>query len=70
MQICIGDTGAIIPDKADAYKCKVVSYNQDSEGNLSVNAVYSLENYDYNIHDGDDNIAKVIIEMENDYGCG
>ena len=51
-------------------KHSTVSSYDDRDGNLSANAVYSWENYDYNIHDDDDNIVKTIIEMETEYGCG
>ncbi len=53
----IGDTGALIPTE-DAYTYKLVSYYMDSEDNPVVNSVYLLENYDYNIHDDEPNMAQ------------
>ncbi len=61
----IGDSGALIPTD-DAKTYKLVSYYMDSEGNPVLNNVYKLENYDYNIHSGQPNIAELIIQLEED----
>lgn len=58
----IGDNGILIPDK-DNSNYKLVCYEDDSE-NLYITAVYKLENYDYNIHDGGLNIAQTIIDRK------
>lgn len=63
----IGDNGILIPDKNNYDSYKLVCYKGDSNA-PAVTAVYKLENYDYNIHDGSLNVAQTIIDaMEENY---
>ena len=61
----IGNNGILIPDENNSSNYKLVCYEGDS-ANPRVTAVYKLENYDYNIHDGSLNIAKTIIDRKRD----
>ena len=63
--LLIGDNGVMVQDKDDANKYKLVVY-EPMEENIDVEAVYLLENYDYNIHDDNENIAKNIVMWEKD----
>lgn len=58
-----GDNGVMVQDKDDANKYKLVVY-EPMEENIDVEAVYLLENYDYNIHDDNENILQNIVIWE------
>lgn len=58
----IGNNGILIPDENNSSNYKLVCYEGDSQ-NPVIKAVYMLENYDYNIHDGSLNIAQTIIDL-------
>ena len=59
----IGDNGILIPDAQASNGYKLVYYDGDVNS-PRVTAVYKLENYDYNIHDGKLNIAQTIIDRK------
>ena len=60
-----GDDGVMVQDKDDANKYKLVVY-EPMEENIDVEAVYLLENYDYNVHEDEENIAYVLVRYEKD----
>lgn len=59
----VGDNGILIPDEKNSNNYKLVCYEGDST-NPHINAIYKLENYDYNIHDGNLNILQTIIDRK------
>lgn len=58
-----GDNAVLIPNNNFPYFYKLVLYDENN-GDVSISAVYSLENYDYNIHSKQPNIIKTISELE------
>lgn len=59
----VNDNGILIPNQNDAHSYKLVLYD-DFEDGPQIQEVYKLENYDYNIHEKEINIANILAELE------
>lgn len=57
----VKENGILIPNANNPYKYKLVYYDYI---NQSVEAVYILENYDYNIHNNKQKAETLIVELE------
>ncbi len=63
----VNENGILIPDANNSYKYKLVYYDYI---NQSVEAVYILENYDYNIHSDIIDAAQFIIQFQKEVSLG